>query len=234
MQLSENGKNLIKSFEGCRLEAYLCPANVWTIGWGHTGSSAYPGNSITQSEADKLFNDDIVRYEYPVRYYDWLNQNQYDALVSFTYNCGSGALEDVMTSGDITGTMALYKKGGGIVLPGLVRRREAEINLFNTPVQNEEIKETRYLMENCICFCNEIDKVFADNLGKLLNWHVIDARISMDYTLVKGKIVAVGADNPKKGQPYELGFSGYTTDYIKGKDRAETSILVNEFAKNNK
>lgn len=98
----------------------------------------------------------------------------------------------------------------------------------------EEIKKEEYIMKNVIAFSNEIDEVFARALGKCLNWHVIDARISMDWSLVKGKIVAVGADNPKKGQPGEFGFSGYTTDYVKGVDRQDTLAKVIEFSKNNK
>lgn len=132
MRISEKGKQLIKSYEGCRLVAYRCPAGVLTIGWGHTGD-VFEGQTITQQQADDLFDTDIVRYERPVQAYD-VNQNQYDSLVSFCYNCGPGALEDVMTSGDVTGTMTLYRNGGGVVLPGLVRRRAEEVELYNTPV----------------------------------------------------------------------------------------------------
>ena len=136
MNISERGKNLIKSYEGCRLEAYYCPSGVLTIGYGHTGGDVYPGQVITQAEADALFDQDIVGYVNSVRAYeDQLNQNQFDALVSFCYNCGAGALADVMASGDIVGTMRLYVHGGGQVLPGLVRRREEEIALFNTPIE---------------------------------------------------------------------------------------------------
>lgn len=132
MRISEKGKQLIKSYEGCRLTAYRCPANVLTIGWGHTGD-VYEGQIITQAAADKLFDNDIKRYEVPAKYGSF-NQNQFDALTSFAYNCGMGALDDVLTSGNITGTMSLYKNGGGVELPGLVRRRKEEIELYNTPV----------------------------------------------------------------------------------------------------
>lgn len=133
MNLSEKGKDLIKKYEGCRLTAYKCPSDVWTIGWGHT-AGVYEGQKITQTEADGLFDEDMVKYEKPVKKYN-LNQNQYDALVSFCYNCGQGALEDVMTSGDITGTMSMYKHGNNrVVLEGLVRRRKEEVELYNTPV----------------------------------------------------------------------------------------------------
>lgn len=143
MVISENGKRLIKSFEGCRLQAYYCPGGVLTIGWGHTGD-VYPGQTITQQEADRLFDTDIVRYEIPVRAYNVDNQNKYDALVSFCYNCGPGALQDVMTSGDITGTMGLYVKGGGVTLPGLVRRRKEEIELYNTPASGDAVTNNNF------------------------------------------------------------------------------------------
>lgn len=131
MRISEKGKKLIKKYEGCRLTAYRCPSNVLTIGYGHTGD-VYEGQTITQAEADRLFDEDIKRYERPVQAYN-VNQNQFDALTSFCYNCGAGALEDVMTSGDVTGTMAMYKHGNNrVVLPGLVRRRKEEIELYNT------------------------------------------------------------------------------------------------------
>lgn len=133
MNISEKGKALIKSYEGCRLTAYKCPAGVWTIGWGRTGG-VREGQRITQAQADMYFNEDIKKYEAPVQRYSGLNQNQFDALVSFCYNCGQWALKDVMESGNITGTMRLYNKGGGQVLPGLVRRRNEEIELYNTPV----------------------------------------------------------------------------------------------------
>lgn len=140
MNISSKGKTLIKSYEGCRLTAYRCPAGVLTIGWGHTGD-VYEGQTITQAEADRLFDNDIKRYEKPVQAYSGLNQNQYDALVSFCYNCGAGALTDVMGSGNITGTMALYVKGGGVTLPGLVRRRKEEIELYNTPVSGQTVQK---------------------------------------------------------------------------------------------
>jgi len=91
MKISENGLKLIRSFEGCRLEAYKCPAGVWTIGWGHTGN-VKAGQRITQAEADKMLTDDMGPYERNVDKYGtkymW-NQNEFDALVSFAYNVGS-------------------------------------------------------------------------------------------------------------------------------------------------
>lgn len=232
MLLGEKGKQLIKSFEGCYLEAYLCPSNVWTIGWGHT-NGVYEGMKITQEQADLYFENDISIYEYYVNCYNITNQNQFDALVSFTYNCGRGALEDVMSSGDITGTMSLYIRGNNReILQGLVRRRKEEIKLYNEPI--EVVKEVEVLMENAICYCNEVDKTSAETLGKLMNWDVLDARIPKNWKAVAKNIIAVGSDNPKKGEVGQYGFSGATTVYLKGKDRKETLEKVLEYARNNK
>ena len=67
MKISENGKNLIKKYEGCRLTAYFCPSGILTIGWGHTGD-VKEGQTITQSEADRLFDLDIQKYEVAHKY----------------------------------------------------------------------------------------------------------------------------------------------------------------------
>lgn len=132
MRISENGKNLIKKYEGHRLKAYYCPSGILTIGWGHTGN-VYEGQTITQVEADRLFDEDIKRYEAADQYGSF-NQNQFDALTSFAYNCGVGALQKVIRSGDITYTMGLYINGSNGPLEGLRRRRREEINLYNKPI----------------------------------------------------------------------------------------------------
>lgn len=139
MKISENGLNLIKSFEGCRLTAYRCPAGVWTIGWGHTGG-VREGLTITQAEADALLEEDLIQYQKRVEKYEetyhW-NQNEYDALVSFSYNIGG--INQLTASGTrsravIADKMLEYNKAGGKVLAGLTRRREAERGLFLTPM----------------------------------------------------------------------------------------------------
>ena len=136
MNLSEKGLELIKSFEGCHLTAYRCPAGVWTIGYGHT-SGVYEGMVISQEEADQFLYEDVQRFVNAVNQYQSrfnFNQNEFDALVSFTYNCGAGSLANVMsccnTKQEIAEEMKLYNKGGGQVLPGLVRRRQAEYDMF--------------------------------------------------------------------------------------------------------
>lgn len=138
MNISEKGLDLIKSFEGCHLTAYKCPANVWTIGWGHT-LGVYEGMKITQAQAEKFLLEDMIKFEGYVNATGLeLNQNQFDALVSFTYNCGNGNLKTLIknrTLPQIAEALLLYNKGGGKVLNGLVRRRKAERELF---LSNEE------------------------------------------------------------------------------------------------
>jgi len=144
MQISNNGLNLIKQFEGCELTAYKCPAGVWTIGYGWTGTvNGKPvgaGMSINQVMADDLLTKGVVPYENGVNRLVTapLTQNQFDALVDFAYNLGVGALEKStllkkLNAGDYRGAadeFPKWNKAGGKVLPGLVKRREAERALF--------------------------------------------------------------------------------------------------------
>lgn len=146
MKVSKKGIELIKKFEGCRLHAYFCPAGVCTIGYGHT-LGVRPGDTITQKQADDLLLQDLVRFENEVMKYDHLyhfNQNEFDALVSFAYNIGT--LTGVTRSGQrskkqISEKMLLYVKAAGATLPGLVRRRKEEHDLFITPVTKRRSKK---------------------------------------------------------------------------------------------
>lgn len=138
------GLELIKHFEGLYLKSYKCPANVWTIGWGHTGLTfgkpLGEGMVITKEDAQELLEIDMIRYAKPVR--DLvkvpLKQHQFDALVSFTYNCGANALKNstllkLLNAGNydaVPEQLNRWNKGGGKVLAGLVRRRKAEGHLW--------------------------------------------------------------------------------------------------------
>ena len=142
MNISNKGLELIKSFEGCHLTAYKCPANVWTIGYGRT-NGVYEGMVISQAQADQFLYEDVQRFVNAVNQYQArfnFNQNEFDALVSFTYNCGAGSLSAVMSccnsKQEIAEECKLYNKGGGVVLPGLVRRRQAEYDMFMSGSQN--------------------------------------------------------------------------------------------------
>lgn len=143
-KISQTGIALIKSFEGCRLTAYkpVATEQYWTIGWGHYGPDVEQGQTITQEQADAMFLKDIVRYENPVNDLSLqLNQNQFDALVSFCYNCGAGNLRKLClgrTAEQIAASIPQYNKGGGNVLAGLVRRRAAEVALFNKVYEEEQ------------------------------------------------------------------------------------------------
>lgn len=140
MHISDRGVELIAKYEGCRLEAYKCPAGVWTIGYGHT-AGVKEGDTLASEEAAKsLLKEDLAKYAGYVNACVkkgvigfTLNQNQFDALTSFCYNCGNGSLEKLVNGRDaatVADKLLLYNKGGGKVLPGLVRRREEERELF--------------------------------------------------------------------------------------------------------
>lgn len=140
MRISPAGVNLIKKFEGFVAKAYKCPAGVWTIGYGHTGPDVTPGLQLTTEQVDALLVRDLLRYEAPVNKLVTveLTQNQFDALVSFVYNVGEGnfsksTLLKHLNNGDKDKAAAqflVWNKAGGVELPGLVRRRAAERELF--------------------------------------------------------------------------------------------------------
>ena len=136
MRTSQNGINLIKQFEGCRLSAYkpVPQEKCYTIGYGHYGSDVLPGMVITQAQAEAFLKQDLEKYEQYVDALGFtLNQNQFDALVSFAYNCGAGNLKKLTrdrTPQQIADAMLMYNKGSGQVLAGLTRRRQAERALF--------------------------------------------------------------------------------------------------------
>ena len=134
MKTSQTGIDLIKQFEGCVLTAYKCPAGVWTIGYGHT-AGVKQGQRITAAQAENYLKTDLQAYEKKVEKYSrygW-NQNEFDALVSFAYNIGS--IDQLTANGTrsravIAEKMLSYNKAGGVILSGLVRRRQAERQLF--------------------------------------------------------------------------------------------------------
>lgn len=145
MKTSQKGIDLIKKYEGCRLTAYKCPSGVWTIGYGHT-NGVKKGQKISQKQAEVFLREDIEKFENGVKkaVFVPLTQNQFDALVSFTYNCGLGAFKSStllkkLNAKDYTGTakeFLRWNKSNGRVLDGLKRRRNAEKDLFEeTPVK---------------------------------------------------------------------------------------------------
>lgn len=139
MTPSQRCVDLVKSFEGFFGHAYRCPAGVWTIGYGTT-RGVKPGDYCTQDEAEQWLADELNEKAEGVSRLVTvdLNQNQFDALCSFAYNVGTGALQKStllrkLNAGDYqeaADQFPLWTKGGGKTLPGLVRRRAAERDLF--------------------------------------------------------------------------------------------------------
>ena len=121
MNISEEGISLIKNYEGCKLEAYQDSVGVWTIGFGHIKDV---------KDGDKINQDDMVKVP--------LDQCQFDALVCWVYNLGPTNLKEstllrILNEGDYGGVpeqIKRWNKAGGVILGGLVKRREAEANLF--------------------------------------------------------------------------------------------------------
>lgn len=136
LKTSQDGIDLIKHFEGCRLQAYkpVSTEKYYTIGYGHYGPDVAAGMTITQAQAEQYLVEDLRKFEAAVNKLNLkLNQNQFDALVSFTYNCGTGNLNKLTlgrTVPQIGEALLLYNKASGKVLAGLTKRREAERALF--------------------------------------------------------------------------------------------------------
>jgi len=140
-QIGPRGLALIKEFEGLELKAYLCPAKVWTIGYGSTGPHVAPGMVITEAQADALLQKDLDRFEAAVAEdTPGATQNQFDAMVSLAFNIGIGAFEKssvlrLHLAGDhraAAEAFGMWVRGGGRVLPGLQRRRAKEADLYRS------------------------------------------------------------------------------------------------------
>ena len=139
MKISQEGIALIKKFEGCDLKAYMCAADVLTIGYGHT-ATVHENMQITQEVADKLLLGDLEIYEKAVNENVKvpLDENQFSSLVSWTFNLGETNLKNstllkVLNENkhdEVPAQIRRWNKAGGRVLEGLIRRREAEALLF--------------------------------------------------------------------------------------------------------
>lgn len=139
MRASDEGVALIQCFEGCRLEAYLCPAGVWTIGYGHT-RGVQAGDVIDQEAAEALLIEDLEEFEgYVASMVETeLKQHQFDALVAWTFNLGPGNLKESTLLNrinygpisDVPFQIQRWTRAGGKVLAGLVKRRAAEAALW--------------------------------------------------------------------------------------------------------
>lgn len=143
MKTNQAGIDLIKQFEGCKLQSYLCPAGVPTIGYGSTNGVTM-GMTITEEEAESLLRVDLEKFEKQLNSLNLkINENQFSALVSFIYNLGFGSFltstlrRRIMTNPNepsIRDEFNKWVRGGGKVLPGLVKRRAAESELYFKPL----------------------------------------------------------------------------------------------------
>lgn len=140
MRINAAGLALIKEFEGLQLESYADAVGVWTIGYGHTGPGIQAGQHITQEQAEAMLQQDIRRFEVGVNKLVTvpLSDNQFAALVSFSFNLGLRRLEGstllrLLNQQDYQGAACEFErwnKAAGKVMPGLTRRRQAEFALF--------------------------------------------------------------------------------------------------------
>ena len=136
-KINKSGLNLIKKYEGCRLTSYICPAGVLTIGYGHTGKDVKPNQTITKKKAINLLKKDLARFERHVQSYNYIYEwtdNEFSALVSFAFNIGNIdqlTAYGTRTRSQIRSAMIKYVKANGKTLQGLVKRRKAELKLFN-------------------------------------------------------------------------------------------------------
>lgn len=167
MKISQKGIDLIKSFESCKLTSYKAveTETFYTIGYGHYGADVKKGQTITKDEALKLLDKDLDRFESAVNNLVRvsLNQNQFDALVSLTFNIGVNAFKKStllrqLNEKDYEGAKDQFKrwnKSSGIVLNGLIRRRKEEELLFNTKVSEPKVNVKNYKV------------LYGDNLTKI-------------------------------------------------------------------
>lgn len=246
-QIGEAGLNLIKKFEGCRLEAYKDPAGVWTIGYGHT-LGVKQGQTITQEQADQYLREDCQKF---ADYVDnpayvpvtaQLNDNQRDALISFAFNCGQGNLKTLCagrTIAQIAEKMPLYNKAGGKVLNGLVKRHAAEVELFNTPVATVQAAETTPagFSQDILDFqraCNA-DGITDENGNELKEDGILGthtkasaAKVLLKAKMVNGKYKVGSTGVLVEFVQFRIGFTGADIDRKYGADTRQGVIAYQE------
>ena len=157
MITSQKGIDLIKKFEGFRSRAYVCPAGVKTIAYGHTAGVKL-GQTCTEKQGEVWLKQDLVVCETEVTAWNYLyhwTQAEFDALVSFTFNCGVGSLRNLLKNGtrnraEIRKAILLYNKDiNGKYLAGLANRRKAELELFNSK-SDAAVPDKEYITVNDI------------------------------------------------------------------------------------
>ena len=183
MRTSQNGIKLITSFEGCYTRAYWDKyGEVWTIGYGHTGPDVFEGKIITKVEADELLKKDLIKFEEYVNNKQYvpfqLNQNQFDALVSFTYNTGPGNLKKLVAGRNlpqIAEELLEYKRSKGKILKGLLRRREEERKLFLTGTITNPQPVKKYEPKKDDSISNIPIGEFTFHMETILEWTPINS-----------------------------------------------------------
>lgn len=152
MKMNDEGRNLIRQFEGCRTRAYRDAVGVWTVGYGHTSMAGSPSvaaaTRVTRARAEAILDRDLERFcgEVASLIRTPLNDNQFSALVCFAFNVGVGNFRKssvlaAVNGGDLASVprrLALWVKAGGRMLPGLVKRRAAEAALFMAAEEGED------------------------------------------------------------------------------------------------
>ncbi|WP_086445453.1 lysozyme [Candidatus Enterococcus lemimoniae] len=221
--LSSNGEALIKKFENCILTAYDLGDGMITIGWGHAEPKGQTNlvagvTTWSQAQADDQFRKDISGYVNAVNNYFTrsFNQNQFDAMVSFTYNCGTGVFKrdnwDKNASNSyITESFANYINKGSQFEEGLRRRRQEEINLFNTQISENEENKLNTEEEKEMMKLTVVDGVYKGTKGYLYNGRFIVGGNTGDYNIIYNKLKLM--ESQGKIQPIDEVING--TEYEK-------------------
>lgn len=222
MKTSKKGLEIIKKHEGCRLTAYKDPIGIPTIGYGHTAGVKI-GQAITQAQADAYLKQDLWTAERAVdkygNVYHW-NQHQFDALTSFTFNCGGGNLDKLLAGGkrtvaEISAKLPSYCKAGGKTLSGLVRRRADEKALFDAPVYKHPDKPAQTVFWDAQAVASLQEALNADGIrdrnGKPLR--VDGIKGGMTDSAVEKVLLKAGVFDKSRGR-YGVGSTGQIVKWL--------------------
>lgn len=218
MKLSTAGLDLIKEFEGYHTrqpdgsaKAYLCPAGVWTIGWGCT-EGVKEGMTVTAEQATAMLATEMAKHEAAVERLVKvpLTQGQFDALVSFSYNVGAAALEGstllkLLNAGDYAGAKGQFSrwtKAGGVELAGLVRRRAREAEVFGAAVQTATMPQKV-----------EAPAVPVVNAANSRKFSLAERMKQLQVTVASTPLAWAGLDNIQATKSYADAIKGFVTSY---------------------
>jgi len=219
MKVSKKGLEIIKKYEGCRLKAYLDPAGIPTIGYGHT-SGVKMGQVITQAQAEAYLQEDLYKSEKAVDKYNSIyhwTQPQFDALVSFAYNLGS--IDQLTNFGrrsiqEISTKIPAYCNANGVMLLGLKARRAAEKALFDTPTESKD-KPNREPLWDSQAVAALQEALNADGIrdkdNKLLK--VDGIKGSMTDSAVQKILLKAGAFDTSRGR-YSVSSTGQVVKWL--------------------